>query len=302
MPPNSSLPEMGRAARAAAHRLGNTRTDAKHQALHNIAEDLLARQAEIIRANRLDYAAGEAQGLGAALLDRLLLDAARLGAIAADVRAVAALPDPVGETIEQRSLENGLRLSRRRVPLAPAVELGADRVVVVGTGSLRPAEPDPEADLGRVDLGDSGATLLGAVMDDPLRHDLRRLASLNELVADDAVRAGLDEHRARLRRPPYRVTPYAAVAPHTGTELAEVAMTVFRANHGLTGSLRDPDLQLVHRLLGSDSPLQGEMLSYLLFDPDFFEAAADLGRREAEEWLEHNPDLWRTGPLAALTE
>ena len=186
--------------------------------------------------------------------------------------------------------------TRRRVPLAPALELGADRLVVVGTGSLRPSDPDPEADLGRVDLGDSGATLLGAVMDDPLRHDLRRLASLNSLVADEAVRAGLDEHRARLHRPPYRITPYAAVAPHTGTELAGIAMEVFRANHGLRRSLRDPDLQLVHRLLGSDSPLQGEMLSYLLFDPDFFDAAADLGRREAEEWLDHTPDLWRTGP------
>ena len=192
--------------------------------------------------------------------------------------------------------------TRRRVPLAPALELGADRLVVVGTGSLRPSEPDPEADLGRVDLGDSGATLLGAVMDDPLRHDLRRLASLNTLVADDTVRAALDDHRRRLRRPPYRVTPYAAVAPGTGSELAAVAMEVFRANHGLRGSLLDPDLQLVHRLLGGDSPLQGEMLSYLLFDPDFFDAAADLGRREAEEWLEQNPGLWRTAPLAALTE
>ncbi|GAA1477645.1 patatin-like phospholipase family protein [Nocardioides aestuarii] len=192
--------------------------------------------------------------------------------------------------------------TRRRVPLAPALELGADRVVVVGTGSLRPSEPDPEADLGRVDLGDSGATLLGAVMDDPLRHDLRRLASLNGLVSDDAVRAGLDQHRARMNRPPYRITPYAAVAPHTGEELAGVAMGVFRANHGLRGSLLDPDLQLVHRLLGSDSPLQGEMLSYLLFDPDFFDAAADLGRREAEEWMADNPDLWRTAPLPALTE
>jgi NTE family protein len=188
--------------------------------------------------------------------------------------------------------------TRRRVPLAPALELGADRVVVVGTGSLRAQEPDPEADLAQVDLGDGGATLLGAVMDDPLRHDLRRLAAVNGFAADPELVAALDRHREAIGRPPFRVTPYVAVAPGTGAELADLAMEVFRANHGtLRRTLLDPDLQLVHRLLGSDSPLQGELLSYLLFDPDFFTAAADLGRREAEAWLAGNPDLWRTGPL-----
>ncbi|WP_432476162.1 patatin-like phospholipase family protein [Nocardioides sp. GXQ0305] len=184
--------------------------------------------------------------------------------------------------------------TRRRVPLAPALELGADRVVVVGTGALHATDPDPAQDQAAVDLGDGGATLLGAVMDDPLRHDLRRLASVNSFAADDEVAPHLNRHRAEIGRPPFRVTPYVAVAPHTGTDLAELAMEVFRANHGLRRSLLDPDLQLVHRLLGSDSPLQGELLSYLLFDPDFFVAAADLGRRDAEQWLADNPGLWRT--------
>jgi NTE family protein len=191
--------------------------------------------------------------------------------------------------------------TRRRVPLAPALELGADRLVVVGTGSLLPADPDPEQDQVQVDLGDGGATLLGAVMDDPLRHDLRRLAAVNALAADDQLRSHLDRHRAAIGRPPFRVTPYVAVAPLTGDELSGLAMEVFRANHGtLRRSLLDPDLQLVHRLLGSDSPLQGELLSYLLFDPDFFEAAAALGRREAEDWLAAHPDLWRTDLLEPL--
>jgi len=188
--------------------------------------------------------------------------------------------------------------TRRRVPLAPALELGADRLVVVGSGSLHAVDPDPDQDLANVDLGDGGATLLGAVMDDPLRHDLRRLAAVNGFAADAECASHLDRHRAEIGRPPFRVTPYVAVAPRTGSELADVAMEVFRANHGtLRRSIGDPDLQLVHRLLGSDSPLQGELLSYLLFDPDFFGAAADLGRRDATAWLAHNPDLWRTGPL-----
>jgi NTE family protein len=188
--------------------------------------------------------------------------------------------------------------TRRRVPLAPALELGADRVVAVGTGSLCPPSPDVARDRVAVDLGDSGATLLGAVMDDPMRHDLRRLAEVNELAADEAVAPPLSRHRESRGRPPLRVVPYVAVAPYRGDELAELAMEVFHANHGtLRRTLGDPDLQLVHRLLGSDSPLQGELLSYLLFDPDFFDAAADLGRRDARSWLETNPGLWRTGPL-----
>jgi len=85
------------------------------------------------------------------------------------------------------------------------------------------------------------------------------------------------------------------VAPEDGGELARAAMHVFRANHeSLRRTLGDPDMQVMHRLLGSDSPLQGELLSYLLFDPDFFDAASELGRRDAQRWVEDHPQLWRT--------
>jgi NTE family protein len=188
--------------------------------------------------------------------------------------------------------------TRRRYPLAPAVELGADRIVAVGTGSLYPPEDDPDLDLAGVDLGDGAATLLGAVMDDPLRHDLRRFASVNSQAADPDMAPHLDRHRQARGRAAYRALPYAAVAPHRGDELSRVAMDVFRENHGsLLRTLGDPDLQVVHRILGSDSPLQGELLSYLMFDPDFFAAAADLGRRDARRWLDSDEGLWRTGPL-----
>ena len=94
--------------------------------------------------------------------------------------------------------------------------------------------------------------------------------------------------------------PYVAVAPEDGTELARSAMHVFRANHGsLLRTLGDPDMQIMHRLLGSDSPLQGELLSYLMFDPDFFDTAVGFGRRDAQRWVEAHPDLWRTDGLPA---
>ncbi|MBR7743799.1 patatin-like phospholipase family protein [Phycicoccus sp. BSK3Z-2] len=191
--------------------------------------------------------------------------------------------------------------TRRRHPLAPAVELGVDRVVAVGTGSLRPTPADPAGDRESVDIGDGGATLLGAVMDDPLRHDLRRLSVLNEQASDRDLSPLMDRVRERHGLPPYRVLPHVAVLPEFGTEIAGIALEVFRQNHG--GPLRllgDPDLQLVHRILGSDSPLQGELLSYLMFDPDFFTEVAALGRRDAQLWLRENPDLWRTRADDAL--
>jgi len=188
--------------------------------------------------------------------------------------------------------------TRRRVPLAPALELGADRVVVVGTGGLHPPDPADLAREGAVDIGDGVATLLGAVMDDPVRQDLRRLAEINAMAGDAELAPALRRHREAQGSSPYRTVPYVAVAPDDGEELAHAAMQVFRTNHGsLRHTLGDPDMQVMHRLLGSDSPLQGELLSYLMFDPDFFDAASAFGRRDAKHWLDVNPDLWRTDGL-----
>jgi glutamate-5-semialdehyde dehydrogenase len=111
------LEAKGRAAKQASHRLAYLATDIKNQALRNIASALLVKKDEILAANRIDYHAGHESGMSTALLDRLMLDNSRLEAIAADVRAVAALPDPVGETFDMSTLPNGLQISKRRVPL-----------------------------------------------------------------------------------------------------------------------------------------------------------------------------------------
>ncbi len=113
----AELEAKGRAAKAASHRLAYLATDIKNQALHNIADDLIARKDEILTANQIDYKEGEASGMSAAMLDRLMLDSSRLEAIAQDVRAVAALPDPVGEIFDMRTLPNGLQVGKKRVPL-----------------------------------------------------------------------------------------------------------------------------------------------------------------------------------------
>ena len=107
----------GRTAKAAAHKLAFTSTDIKNRALCNIAEDLLARKAEILAANKKDCDAAKAGGMGEALLDRLLLNEKRLEGIAADTRAVAALPDYVGDIFEMRTMPNGLQIGKKRVPI-----------------------------------------------------------------------------------------------------------------------------------------------------------------------------------------
>ncbi|MFH1560109.1 MAG: glutamate-5-semialdehyde dehydrogenase [Chloroflexota bacterium] len=111
------LEAKGQAARAAARKLARLSTSTKNQALSNIADALKGWEADILAANAKDIQAGKEKGLSEALLDRLLLDPSRLEGMAADVRAVAALPDPVGETFDQRTMPNGLQVGRRRVPL-----------------------------------------------------------------------------------------------------------------------------------------------------------------------------------------
>ncbi|MCL2769314.1 MAG: glutamate-5-semialdehyde dehydrogenase [Solirubrobacterales bacterium] len=113
----SSVAEVCAGARRASRALAALDSATRNRALEAIAAALEAREGEIVEANRRDVDAGEEAGLGDALLDRLRLDPQRVRAIAAAVRAIAALGDPVGEVIEGRRLENGLQLRRVRVPL-----------------------------------------------------------------------------------------------------------------------------------------------------------------------------------------
>lgn len=116
-PPDQLIAEMGQRARAAAAALALCPTAQKAQALKAAAAQLRADAAKILAANAQDMAAGAALGLSSAMLDRLKLDEGRIEAIAAGVDAVAQLPDPVGQVIDETHRPNGLKMSRVRVPL-----------------------------------------------------------------------------------------------------------------------------------------------------------------------------------------
>jgi glutamate-5-semialdehyde dehydrogenase len=113
----AQLKAKARAAREASRRMAYLSADVKNRALLNIASDLLLHKVDILAANKVDYLEGEKAGLGAALLDRLMLNEGRLEGIAADTRTIAALPDPVGEVFEMRTLPNGLQVGKKRVPI-----------------------------------------------------------------------------------------------------------------------------------------------------------------------------------------
>ena len=110
------LKEQVKAAKAASRRLAYISTEVKNQALLNIADNLVAETDKILTANELDCKAAAASGMDEALLERLTLSPSRLEGIAHDVRAVAALPDPVGEMFDMRTLPNGLLVGRKRTP------------------------------------------------------------------------------------------------------------------------------------------------------------------------------------------
>jgi len=108
---------LARAGRAAQRALAGMDTAAKAAALRSAAAALRANAAAIVEANGRDIAAGEANGLSGAMLDRLRLDSGRLEGIASAVEAVAALPDPVGQVIDHSTVPSGLELSRVRIPI-----------------------------------------------------------------------------------------------------------------------------------------------------------------------------------------
>lgn len=112
----SEIEQKARAAKQAARKLATLSTAVKNDALDRLAAALIERAPEVLEANARDLERGRGDGLTPAQLDRLTLTEDRLRAIARDVTTVARLPDPVGETLEMRTLPNGMMVGKMRVP------------------------------------------------------------------------------------------------------------------------------------------------------------------------------------------
>jgi glutamate-5-semialdehyde dehydrogenase len=111
------LRDKGARAKNAARRLATLPTTVKNAALMAMADALEANCGPILAANAADLDAGRDKGLSRALLDRLMLNEARVGAMAEALRQIAALPDPIGEVISGGLRPSGLEITKIRVPL-----------------------------------------------------------------------------------------------------------------------------------------------------------------------------------------
>jgi glutamate-5-semialdehyde dehydrogenase len=162
--------DVGRRAKAAAHLVRNAGAAQRTAALESIARNLRARRDEILNANAADVAKAEANGLAASVVDRLMLDSARLDSIAQGVETIARLPDPVGEVMSAWERPNGLRISRVRTPIGVI-------------GMIFESRPNVAADAGALALRAGNAIVLRGGSDS--------IASTTAIT--NALRAGLTE-------------------------------------------------------------------------------------------------------------
>ncbi len=180
--PKEELKAQGRAAKTAAKRLAYLSTEIKNKALLNIADALKSRREEILAANEEDLQAGRREGLSEALLDRLLLNPVRLEGMAQDIRNVAALPDPVGEVIDMRTLPNGLQVGRKRVPLGVI-------------GSIYESRPNVTVDISVLCLKSGNACILRGG-----KEAIHSNTVLAQVVQEAAAQAGVPQDAVQFVR------------------------------------------------------------------------------------------------------
>jgi glutamate-5-semialdehyde dehydrogenase len=175
-----TVAEVCESAKRAARELAVASTDAKNTALERLAELLGERGDDVLRANTEDLADERAGGLTPALRDRLTLDDGRVAAMAEGVRAIASLPDPVGEVLDARTLKSGLRMHKVRVPLG---------VIAV----IYEARPNVTVDCAALTLKSGNAIVLRGSS-----YAARSNAALAQLVREAVAEAGLPEAAVEL--------------------------------------------------------------------------------------------------------
>jgi len=210
-----SIADSCAAAQRASHTLATLGSGVKDAALEAIALALVERSAEILDANARDLEAGRESGLSEALVDRLTLTERRIADMAVGVRAIAALPDPVGEVIDGSRLPNGLELRKVRVPLG---------VIAV----VYEARPNVTIDATALCLKSGNAVVLRG--SSSAAHSNAVLASVASEAATDA---GLPEHAMVLIAGGGR-GELAELATQTGV----VDLIVPRGGEGLKSALK----------------------------------------------------------------
>lgn len=208
------------------------------------------------------------------------------------VLASAAIPGafPAVEVSRPRELagwysDGGVRLN---APLAPALALGAGRVIVIGLNS---SVTPPGREL-RPDALDGLAQLAQVALSDQLADDVDTLATVNESLPSRTTAAKSGGRRR---------VPYIFIAPEDRLEIGRLARSVYARHYGgLDSLLRGSSVALLGRFLNARrGPVHGELLSYLFLAREFIGELIELGRRDGERWLQtsHDSGLWQVGRL-----
>ncbi len=277
----------------------------------NLASGTAARLAVVATAARTGRAVAFVEGdAGDGLPTSHVIDYVQATVGQEHVRASAAIPIlfpavRIEHPVEARGwyIDGATRLN---TPIKPALDLGAQRLVVIGTGSIvaEPLTPGRH-DAPAPDLGSSAMHLLQGALADPLIEDLRKLAEINAFYAEPADSPAAASYRRSRGKEPYRRVPYMFIAPRAPGAIAQLANEVFHSRYGGLKSVRSPDLAVLARLIGGQNHAHGELLSYLLFDQEFIGELIEMGERDANAWLNAPPgpsEPWQLDPLDAFTE
>jgi gamma-glutamyl phosphate reductase len=227
-------------AKDAAREIGLLSDVQKAQLLTAIAAAIEAHADEIVAANGEDVARGEQNGLSAGLLDRLRLDGARVAALATAVREVAALPDPVGRVLEERTLPNGIRLQKVSVPFGVV-------------GSIYEARPNVTVDIAALALRSGNAVVLrGGTAAQSSNAAL--VASMRGALADSGVNPEAIQTVDDFGRDGARALMQArgvvdVLVPRGSAELIETVVT------GSSVPVIETGAGVVHVVLDSSAPL-----------------------------------------------
>ena len=172
--------DIGRKAKAAARPLGFASTNAKNKALNAMADAILANKAQILSENAKDLKDVEGTDMLASFIDRLTLNDKRVTEMAEGIRAIAALPDPIGEVIAAWDRPNGLKIERVRTPLG-----------VIGV--IFESRPNVTADAGALCLKAGNAVILRCGSD-----SRRSSAAIHACMVEGLKAAGLPEYAIQL--------------------------------------------------------------------------------------------------------
>jgi glutamate-5-semialdehyde dehydrogenase len=209
----AEMTAIGAAARDAARAMREAGDTAKTKALTVAAAAIRSRAAEILEANRADIAAAEAAGMPAPMVDRLMLNDARIEAMAKGIEVVAALPDPVGREMARWSRPNGLDIARVATPIG-----------VIGI--IYESRPNVTADAGALALKSGNVAILRGGSD-----SIRSSGAIQAAMAEGLKAAGLPESAIQV----VKTTDRAAVGMMLEGLNGAVDLIIPRGGKGLTG-------------------------------------------------------------------